>query len=324
MPTGSELWRFPLDWPLELLPEGLLCRIREAPALHAERPTPLLLPNPDVPWHLGPAEDPPARGVVFTEDAPWRAPVLPEGPRVALFRAVGEARGTGLLLRLSGFTPVYIPLLRFRYLAPPKEFPRLLYQADVLVFTSPRGVEGTFRWLQELRIRLPERPVVAIGPSTVRALEARGCFGVRFPEKFSAEGLVALFERENVSGKRILLLRSGGRSLLPEKLRERGAVVMEVAPYRTEAYPLDRLEMFLEDLLAARHWMLTSPSTVETLHRLLSHHGLAVPREAVLWAIGPATREAMETRGWPVRESPVHTPEGMVEALIQAEKQGGV
>lgn len=312
----------PADWPPELLPEALRDRIRGASALVAEKPTPLLLLNPDAPW-LDRMETVSPGTVVFSPHTPWGAPGLPPGPRVALFRAMDPALDTGLALRFAGFVPVYFPLLRFRFLPPPADLPRVLEEMEMAFFTSPRGVEGVFRWLREEGLPWPSVCTVAIGPSTRKALEDRGVFRVHVPEQFSAEGLVALVEGMDVEGKRVVLFRTGGRALLPDALRARGALVRELRPYETLPYPEARLRPFEKDLLSADHWMFTSPSTVEGLASYLEHRNLPLPRRVTLWAIGPATRQALERRGWPFLESPVHTPEGLVETLAAHLKPGG-
>ncbi len=310
------------NWPPAFLPDEVVRRLQKATKLVAERPSPLLFFNPEVPWEIGPSpvhQDP---GTVYlTSSAPWKPPTFPTGPGVVLFRAFDEARATGVALHLAGYTPIYFPLLRFRYLAPPPHFPETFTHADMLIFTSPRGVEGVFRWLQHFGIPWPDVPVYAIGPSTARALEARVCFGVRIPKTYSAEGLVALLSSESLEGKEVLLLRSGGRPLIPELLRSRNAHVQTLPPYRTEPFPEERLLPFLKEILTAHHWMFTSPSTVQFLKEFLDQQGIAPPATVQIWAIGPATRQTLESLGWPSLESPVHTPEGMVAWMQTHEKE---
>ncbi len=304
--------RLELDsrWPVELLPEGVIRMVQGAPVLWADHPTPLLLLNPDARWIIRPSPPEEDVPVWLFRHAPWRAPRLPGGPEVVLFRDMDSARRTGLVVRQEGMTPRYFPLLRFVFQDPPPDIEERLDQADVLVFTSPRGVEGVYRWLRRMGRPWPARRVVAIGPSTRRALEDRGCFPVEIPTRYSAEGLRDHFARMEVRGKTVVLFRSGGRSLLLDALRERGATVWEIPPYATLPYPTDRLEPFRSVLMSAHHWVFTSPSTV---HHLMTFLGGSPPPSCIrCWAIGPATGEALRSYGMEVPESPVHTPEALI------------
>jgi len=311
------------DWPPAFLPPEVVDRIRQAPQLYAERPTPLLFFQPDVPWILG--ERPPrgARGVDFTSRAAWSPPRFPDRPAVALFRAFEDAVRTGVHARLAGLRPVYFPLLRYRFLSPPSDMKARMDRADLWIFTSPRGVEGTYRWLKEAGSPWPSgKEIWAIGPSTARSLQRRGCVRIHLPDTYSAEGLVEALSRQPLAGRRALLFRTGGRDLLPEFLKAQGVQVDTLAPYVTEPFPEDRLRPFLPALCSAAHWAFTSPSTVVHLHTLLRRTGITPPDSVHFWSIGPATSQALRQVGWSARESQVHTPEGLIQTLTLS-GQGG-
>lgn len=109
---------------------------------------------------------------------------------------------------------------------------------DFVVFISPNAVDyglprvGGEKWPAATR-------AVAIGPSTVASLAAHGIGPVLAPSgRFDSEAVLALpeFSDAAVAGRRVLILRgNGGRELLAETLRARGATVDCLSCYRRSA-----------------------------------------------------------------------------------------
>jgi uroporphyrinogen-III synthase len=100
---------------------------------------------------------------------------------------------------------------------------------DIAIFISPTAVrEG----LKHLPVLPPQ--VVALSRGTRRELERHGVPGaVAVEEGADSEALVALPDLQHVAGRRIAIVRGeGGRSLLGDTLRARGANVEYVECYR--------------------------------------------------------------------------------------------
>jgi uroporphyrinogen-III synthase len=99
------------------------------------------------------------------------------------------------------------------------------------VFVSANAVEygapDPRRWPAKLVALAP-------GPGTAEALADVGIGDVRVPTTtYDSDGLLALPELQQVSGKRFLIFRGdGGREELADTLRARGAAVDYVACYR--------------------------------------------------------------------------------------------
>ena len=102
---------------------------------------------------------------------------------------------------------------------------------DLAIFVSANAVEKAY----ERMGAFPEGlRCAAVGKATMRALEAHGIERVLIPETgFDSEGLLELSELKHVEGSRIVIFRGvGGRELLAEELRKRGAQVDYAECYR--------------------------------------------------------------------------------------------
>jgi len=160
------------------------------------------------------------------------------GKRVLVTRPEAQAGTLASLIGAHGGAAVCFPLID---IAPVKDWQPLddaIVRLDsfcLAIFISPNAVQfGLPRilsrrpWSQALR-------AVAIGPGTVKCLGEYGISGVIVPEKrFDSEALLELpaFQADQVAGKNVLVLRgNGGRELLAETLRARGASVECVTCY---------------------------------------------------------------------------------------------
>jgi uroporphyrinogen III methyltransferase/synthase len=100
------------------------------------------------------------------------------------------------------------------------------------------------------------------------------------------------------------------RDVLPDALRERGAEVEILPLYRTLAEQLGEQER--DAALGADYATFTSASSARFFHAAAGT--LDGPR---IVSIGPVTSQALRELGRePDVEAPVHTPEGLVEALL--------
>jgi uroporphyrinogen III methyltransferase / synthase len=124
-----------------------------------------------------------------------------------------------------------------------------------------------------------------------------------------AEGLLEALAGDPLEGKRVLVARAeDARDVLPDGLRERGAVVDVVALYRTVAEPFTETEA----LQAATYVTFTSSSTVRFFHS----SGAVVPEGARIASIGPVTSATLREHGLePDVEAERHDIDGLVEAL---------
>jgi len=161
------------------------------------------------------------------------------GRTIVVTRARAQAAALAEAIAAAGGTPLLFPLLDIS----PAPDPRPLAEAvarlpdyAIAVFISPNAVDHALPAV----LRQGPWPAgllpAAVGQGTVRALAAYGVAGCIAPrERFDSEALLALPElaAARVAGKRIAIFRGdGGRELLAETLRQRGAAVDCVTCYR--------------------------------------------------------------------------------------------
>ncbi len=156
------------------------------------------------------------------------------GAGILVTRPVRQAAGFAAKVAALGGAPVVFPAI---VILPPDDAAPLqhahasLATYDYAVFVSANAVEHGMpdpgRWPRDLVAFAP-------GAATAEALHAVGLSEVRVPpERQDSEGLLDLPEFLEPRGKRVLVLRGdGGRELLGDTLRERGAMVDHVTCYR--------------------------------------------------------------------------------------------
>lgn len=158
------------------------------------------------------------------------------GKNIWLTRPEGQGAELRTTLEANGARVEMLPLLAIRPLAPSAaERQKLidLDRYDLLFYVSTNaatlGLDAIAQWW-------PQYPVgilnFAVGPGTAAVLEQQG-LSVRFPtERMTSEALMALPELQDIAGKKALIVRgAGGREVIADTLRARGASVDYVELY---------------------------------------------------------------------------------------------
>ena len=168
-------------------------------------------------------------------EAPRPGPL--QGVGVLVTRPPRQAAGLAAQLAALGASPIVFPAT---VILPPPDRTGLdrihatLDRFDVAIFVSANAVEfgapAPYSWPAQLRTFAP-------GPGTAAALAAAGIHDVTIPAiSFDSEGLLGLPALNEVAGRRIAIFRGeGGRDLLGDTLRARGATVEYVDCYRRAA-----------------------------------------------------------------------------------------
>lgn len=228
-----------------------------------------------------------------------------DGLTVAVTRARAQASALAGRLRELGAATVEAPAIRTE---PLEATLPDLGGFDLLCVTSPNGAARLLEVAGDARA-LAGPTIAAIGPGTARELAQGGIVADVVPERSVAEALVE--ELESVPVTRALIARAeSARDVLPDALAARGAEVEILPLYRTVAEPLSPEAR--EAALGADYATFTSASSARFFCEAAGT--LAGPR---LVSIGPVTSEAIRELGFePDVEAAVHTPEGLVEALV--------
>ena len=269
---------------------------------------------------LGAAElDTPATiviGEVAALDLAWfdRRPLF--GRRIVVTRSRPQASDLVARLRDRGAETIELPAITIAEAADGGAALRAaagrLGTYDWVVFTSASAVERFVPLLRDARAFAGVH-VAAIGPGTAAALAQRNLVADLVPERFVGEGLLAAMPAP--SGRaRVLLPRAAvARDVLPRGLRDAGWEVDVVEAYRTEAAKPS--EQALAAVAGADAVTFTSSSTVTGFLEAAGPE--AVP--PVVACIGPVTAATARRCGLTVDVvAPVHTIEGLVEALTAA------
>lgn len=173
------------------------------------------------------------------------------GRHVVVTRPAGQAAHFATALAAAGAIPVLYPVLEIRDVDDPRavlDAAIRLDSYDLAVFISPNAIEKALGLILTRRAWPATVRVAAPGKSSERELARHGIHGVISPPlRFDSEALLELPELSAVRGQRIVIFRGdGGRQLLGETLKARGALVDYVACYRRvrpriEPAPLLRL-----------------------------------------------------------------------------------
>lgn len=162
-----------------------------------------------------------------------------QGRRILVTRPAAQAGELARMIRAHGGEAVLFPLLEIGPATDAQPLLQAIVRLDeyrIALFVSPNAVTFSVPHILARRNWPAELRVAAIGPSTTAELGALGLAQVLAPaQRFDSEALLALpeFQAEQVAGTRVLILRgNGGRDLLAETLRQRGAQVDCVTCYQ--------------------------------------------------------------------------------------------
>src|SRR5262249_27004933 len=222
------------------------------------------------------------------------------GRRVLVTRAREQASRLVALLEEAGAEAIELPLIRFEPLPPPE--PQVWSESyDWVIFPSANTVRYLWEGLRasgrDVRV-LGAARLAAVGNETAAALAEHGLRADFVPAEFTAGQLLAQFP-EDVEGRKILLPRAAeAPDLLPDGLRQRGAVVTLLPVYRTVpdgAGAESVREQFAEGSIDAVTF--TSSSTVKQFRNFLSDVSL---EGVAVVCIGPATAGTARELALPV------------------------
>lgn len=248
------------------------------------------------------------------------------GKRILITRAHDQAGPLAALLAARGAIPIELPTIRTE---PPTDWGPVDRAIDALaaytwaIFTSVNGVRYFSDRLRQ-RGQAPDRlstvRLAAIGPATAAALTDLGLRVEFSPARYVAEAVVEGMQRFDLRGRRVLLPRAQDvREVLADGLRGQGALVDDIAVYRTTAAGDPEAARSLFAAGGVDIVTFTSSSTARNLVGLLGNRASALLKTVTIASIGPITSQTIRELGLSVQiEASEHSVPGLVAALTAA------
>lgn len=167
-----------------------------------------------------------------------------EGRNIVVTRPEHQAHELAVLIQDAGGATTLFPVLEIRDvddLKPLLDIVERLDEFDLAVFISPNAVNKAMNLITEHRDLPRGLRYAAIGRASVNELTRFGVADVIAPaRRFDSETLLEMPELQQMAGRRVVIFRGdGGRELLGDTLRARGAQVEYAECYRRSRPNLD-------------------------------------------------------------------------------------
>ena len=254
------------------------------------------------------------------------------GQRIVVTRTREQASQLSRQLTDLGADVLEIPTIK---IMPPDDHQDLIDVLlgigtyDWLIFTSPNGVttffDYFFKTYDDVR-SIGGARLAAVGPGTAAKLAELHLKVDLMPDEFVTRKIAAAFAKfESIENLKMLLLRAQvANHELPQQLEKMGAIVDDVACYKTVPETDDRTGAAARLLESGADWItFTSASTVESFHARFDLPKLRqqFPKLKIA-SIGPETSKALSQLGLsPNVEAKEHTIDGLVKSLLAAARK---
>jgi uroporphyrinogen-III synthase len=217
------------------------------------------------------------------------------GLRVLVTRPVDQAETLCRLIADAGGEALRLPTLVIRDPEPEQAARRdavidALEVYDLAVFISVNAVARGMERIRARRAWPAGVKIATVGASSARALERYGLAVDLVPaHEFNSEALLALEALQSMRGRRVVIFRgNGGRDVLRDELRGRGASVDYVEVYRRACPDIDPAAIaHLWQPGAINIVTVTSNESLQNLHDMAGPRGQPLLRELPLVVVSP-------------------------------------
>jgi uroporphyrinogen-III synthase len=224
-----------------------------------------------------------------------------QGVGVLVTRPEQQAMSLCRMLEAQGARPTCLPVIDIEATQPQATLSLELgapERFDLIIFTSANAVRFGALLLGAVRAL----SLAAIGPATARALERAGHrVALQGADGADSEALLRHPRLSQLKGSRVLIVKGeGGRTLLREELRRRGAEVQALEVYRR--VPVRHAPAALgavQARFAAGEVQVVTATSLDIGERLLALQALAGELRAAAWLV-PSLRvgAALQARGF--------------------------
>jgi uroporphyrinogen-III synthase len=246
------------------------------------------------------------------------APQPLAGLKIVITRPREQALTLTQLIKEAGGIPLLYPLLDIAPAPNPAELQAQVARLgsfNLAIFISPNAVHYGMEAIRSCQGIPTGLRFAAVGQGSARALREQGVTAIIAPqERFDSEALLAQPELQHVQGRRIMIFRgNGGRELLGDTLRQRGAEV-EYA----ECYVRSKPDLDLAGLLQAGPDALTVTSSEALAYLWERADPAARQRLAGVQLFAPHVRiaEAARALGWRNVQATGGGDEGLLAGLV--------
>jgi len=251
--------------------------------------------------------------------------------KIIITRAQEQTSEAHQIFRKNGAKVFDLPSL---IIGPPKDWAPLdealnqIYTFDWIIFSSANGVRNVEERMQQIDLSLSQISktvkIAAVGRKTASLLsdlDARISF---VPPHFVADSLVEHFP-QNQEGLKLFIPRvqSGGRSILSDSFKFKGAEVTEVPAYESSCpqvipeQTLDALNSRTIDIIAFTSGK-TVINTVSLFKKYFGENWLKLIQKIKIISIGPQTSISCSNLiRKPDKEANPHDLDGLLKACLE-------
>ena len=169
------------------------------------------------------------------------------GIGIVVTRPAAQSDTLVRLIRDAGGEPILFPALEIQPLDGVFTEPviKSLAYIDLLIFISPNAVRMSMPHILKRGGLTPRTKIAAVGPASAAELRKYGMGEIMLSQKgFDSEALLEELSALPLDRTRVLIIRGqGGRALLGDTLRARGACVDYLECYRRSKPPNDLLKV---------------------------------------------------------------------------------
>ena len=240
------------------------------------------------------------------------------GLNIVITRPREQAADLSRRIEQLGGKPLLFPLLEIEAVRDDgvlREQISRLKQTDLAIFISPNAVRYGMAAIRAAGDVPASLKIASVGQGSAKALRDLGIGHIISPtERFDSESLLALPELQNVTGKRVMILRGdGGRELLGDTLKARGATVEYVTCYLRSKPEVDAGAL----LNAAPHAItVTSSEALSYLWEMLEEAGRTRLAAVPLFVPHERIAQAARQQGWQQVTVTESGDDGMLSGLI--------
>lgn len=246
-------------------------------------------------------------------------PTLPlAGLNIVVTRPREQAARLAQRIEQAGGHAVLFPLLEISPPDDPQSLRKLvarLYEFDLAIFISPNAVRYGMEAIGATGVSFAQLKIATVGQGSAKALRELGVQKIIAPQdRFDSEALLALPELQSVKNWRVVIFRGdGGRELLGDTLKARGAIVEYAECYRRAKPQRDTGALFASSPHAIT---VTSSEALGYLWNMVDESGRTQLSSVPLFVPHARVAEAAQRLGWRNVTTTAGGDDGIFSGLI--------